>query len=74
MPALQDLPYAAGGVRVELVDVASDGRLVVKVTAAGERQARRGYRRWLKRSGDSGARFLPLYRWTAEQRRKGARG
>ncbi|MTD47610.1 hypothetical protein GKE82_26185 [Conexibacter sp. W3-3-2] len=68
MPALQDLPFTGGGVRVELVDVAPDGRLVVKVTAASERQARRGYRRWLARSGDSGARFVPLYRWTAAQR------
>lgn len=74
MPALQDLPYAADGVRVELVDVAPDGRLVVKVTATGERQARRGYRRWLARSGDSGRGFMPLYRWTASQRSKGNRG
>lgn len=74
MPALQDLPYAAHGVRVELVDIAPDGRLVVKVTASSERRARRGYRRWLARSGDSGAGFMPLFRWTAAQRSTKGRG
>ncbi|MTD47462.1 hypothetical protein GKE82_24990 [Conexibacter sp. W3-3-2] len=74
MPGLQTLPYSGRGVRIELVDVARDERLVLRVVGTGERQARRGYRRWLRRFGDSGRRYLPLFRWTAGQRSSGARG
>lgn len=74
MPGLQTLPYDGAGVRIELVDVARDGRLVLRVVGEGERQARRGYRRWLALSGDSGRRYLPLFRWTAGQRSTGSRG
>jgi hypothetical protein len=59
--ALQHVPYRSGGLTVELVG-ARGHRAVVRVSADTARAARRGWRRFLRRYGDSGRAYIPIFR------------
>jgi peptidoglycan hydrolase-like protein with peptidoglycan-binding domain len=62
-PALQRLPYAAGGVRIDFVDATRSGRTVLAVAYRGSRaHARAALRRLLARAGDSGRGYVVRYR------------
>jgi hypothetical protein len=58
---LQHLPYRRAGLAVELVG-ARGRRAVLAVSAPTLREARRGYRRLLRRWGDDGRAYLPRFR------------
>lgn len=59
--ALQHIPYRSGGLTVELVG-ARGHRAVLRVSADTARAARRGWRRFLRRYGDSGRAYVPVFR------------
>lgn len=54
--ALQHVPYAHGGVTIELVG-ARRGRAVLRVAAVNEAAARRGWQRFLRRFHDRGTAY-----------------
>ena len=58
--ALQHLPYRSAGVSVALVG-ARGGRAVLRVRAGSALAARRGWRRFLRRYGDRGGAYLPVF-------------
>jgi hypothetical protein len=62
-PAFQRLPYDVPGVVIQLAGTARNGRLLLAVTYHGPLAgARRAYRRFLARYGDSGRSYHPVYR------------
>jgi hypothetical protein len=65
--ALQHLPYRSGGLTVELVG-ARGHRAVLRVSAETARAARRGWWRFLRRYGDSGRAYTPIFRGTVGER------
>lgn len=65
--ALQHVPYRSGGLTVELVG-ARGRRAVLRVSADTARAARRGWRRFLRRYGDSGRAYTPIFRGTVGER------
>ncbi len=65
--ALQHVPYRSGGLTVELVG-ARGHRAVLHVSAETARAARRGWWRFLRRYGDSGWAYIPIFRGTVGER------
>lgn len=65
--ALQHVPYRGGGLTVELVG-ARGHRAVLRVSAETTRAARRGWWRFLRRYGDSGRAYAPIFRGTIGER------
>lgn len=65
--ALQHVPYRSGGLMVELVG-ARGNRAVLRVSAETARAARRGWRRFLRRYGDSGWAYIPIFLGTVGER------
>jgi hypothetical protein len=65
--ALQHVPYRSGGLAVELVG-ARGHRAVLRVSAETARAARRGWGRFLRRYGDSGRAYIPIFRGTVGER------
>jgi hypothetical protein len=68
---LQHVPYREGEVRIVLVG-ARGSRAVLRVTASTERAARHGWHRFLRRYGDSGRAYVPIF--TVATRSTRARG
>lgn len=62
--ALQHVPYEQGGLTVTLVG-ARRGRALLRVSAATPSAARRGWRRFLRRFGDDGHAYTPLFKSTS---------
>jgi hypothetical protein len=61
-PAYQHLPYRTDEARIEIINVTSDGRIVLEVTPLGiNANPRTAYRRFLRRYHDSGASYLAQY-------------
>jgi hypothetical protein len=61
-PAYQHLPYRGEEARIEIADITSDGRLVLKVVPLGMNvNPRVAYRRFLARYRDPGSAYLPEY-------------
>jgi hypothetical protein len=58
--ALQHVPYRRGAFTVHLVGVAR-GRAVLAIDAPTISAARRGWRRFLRRYGDSGRSYVPRF-------------
>lgn len=58
--ALQHVPYRDTGIRIALVG-AQGSRAVLRVTASTVREARRGWHRFLRRYGDSGRAYVPVF-------------
>lgn len=58
--ALQHVPYRHGSLRIRLVG-ARGGRAVLAVSARTSAAARRGWRRFLRRYGDSGRSYVPRF-------------
>lgn len=58
--ALQHVPYRVGEVAVDLVG-ARGHRAVLRVSAPTVREARRGWRRFLRRHHDSGQAYVPVF-------------
>lgn len=58
--ALQHLPYRAGRLRVSLVG-ARGSRALLRVSAPSARAARIGWHRFLRRFGDKGAAYVPIF-------------
>jgi hypothetical protein len=69
--ALQHVPYRDGQLTIALVG-ASGGRAVLRVSAPTVSEARRGWRRFLRRYRDSGRAYAPVFE--AAARRSGSRG
>jgi hypothetical protein len=69
--ALQHVPYRDGEVRIALVG-ARGSRAVLRVIASTEGAARRGWHRFLRRYGDSGRAYLPVFKAATGSR--GTRG
>jgi hypothetical protein len=63
--ALQQVPYRDGELAIVLVG-ARGQRAVLRISAPTVREARRGWRRFLRRYGDSGTQYTP--RFTARRR------
>jgi hypothetical protein len=62
--ALQHVPYKEGGLAVTLVG-ARQGRALLRVSAATTSTARRGWQRFLRRFGDTGHAYIPLFKSTS---------
>jgi hypothetical protein len=61
-PAYQHLPYRTDEVRIEIVNVTSDGRVVLKVIPLGlNANPRTAYKHFLRRYHDPGNSYLPEY-------------
>lgn len=58
--ALQHVPYKGEGLTVELVG-ARGHRAVLRVTASTIREARRGWREFLRRYEDAGGAYIPIF-------------
>jgi len=58
--ALQHVPYRSGELAVDLSG-ARGHRAVLRVSASTTQAARRGWRRFLHRFGDSGRAYIPVY-------------
>lgn len=69
--ALQHVPYRDGQLAVALVGARS-GHAVLRVSAPTVSEARRGWRRFLRRYRDSGRAYVPVFK--AAARRSGSRG
>lgn len=69
--ALQQVPYRDGQLAIALVG-ARGGRAVLRVSAPTVSEARRGWRRFLRRYRDSGRAYAPVFK--AAARRSGSRG
>jgi hypothetical protein len=65
--ALQRVPYRSGELRIVLVG-ARGRRAVLRVSAPTIREARRGWRRFLRRYRDSGRAYLPLFKATGARK------
>jgi hypothetical protein len=59
--ALQHVPYKQGGLTVTLIG-ARQGRALLRVSAPTPSAARRGWRQFLRRFGDTGLAYVPLFR------------
>jgi len=68
--ALQHVPYRDGGLTVALAG-ARGSRAVLRVSASTVPAARRGWRRFLRRFGDSGRAYVPVFEATADRRSRG---
>lgn len=66
--ALQHVPYRDGRLAVALVG-AHGGRAVLRVSAPTVGEARRGWRRFLRRYSDSGRAYVPVFDVPAKGRR-----
>ncbi|HEY7891220.1 MAG TPA: hypothetical protein VIC05_03335 [Solirubrobacteraceae bacterium] len=61
-PAYQHLPYRTDEVRIDIANVTSDGRVVLKVIPRGLNvNPRIAYKRFLERYRDSGSAYLAEY-------------
>jgi hypothetical protein len=61
-PAYQHLPYRTDGVRIEITNVTSDGRVVLRVIPLGLNvNPRIAYTRFLHRYHDPGSAYLALF-------------
>jgi hypothetical protein len=69
--ALQHVPYRDGQLAVALVG-ARGGHAVLRASAPTVSEARRGWRRFLRRYRDPGRAYIPVFR--AAARRSGSRG
>jgi hypothetical protein len=69
--ALQQVPYRDGQLAISLVG-ARGGRAVLRVSAPTVSEARRGWRRFLRRCRDSGRAYAPVFK--AAARSSGSRG
>jgi len=58
--ALQHLPYREGELTIRLAG-ARQGKALLRVCAASVSAARRGWRRFLRRYGDAGRAYIPLF-------------
>jgi hypothetical protein len=67
--ALQHVPFHGGGIAVALVG-ARHGRAVLVVSAPTVASARRGWRRFLRRFGDAGSAYVPIFKALRDQRRR----
>ena len=65
--ALQHVPYRSRGLTVELVG-ARGRRAVLRVSADTVQAARAGWRRFLRRYGDSGRAYIPIFRGAVGER------
>ena len=68
--ALQHVPYRDGGVRVVLAG-ARGSRAVLRVSAPTVPEARRGWRRFLRRYRDAGRSYVPVFRAVGGTRPRG---
>ena len=59
--ALQHVPYRHGAVTIRLTGALKNGKAVLTVTAPTLREARAGYRRFLKRYHDAGRAYRPRF-------------
>jgi hypothetical protein len=67
--ALQHVPFHGAGVAVALAG-ARHGRAVLVVRASTVASAHRGWRRFLRRFGDAGSAYVPIFRASGDQRRR----
>lgn len=68
--ALQHVPYRDGTVRIVLVG-ARGSRAVLRVDAVSVTEARRGWRRFLRRFHDAGRSYVPVFAATPVRRSRG---
>jgi hypothetical protein len=68
--ALQHVPYRDGGLTVALAG-ARGSRAVLRISASTVPAARRGWRRFLRRFGDSGRAYVPVFEATGNNRPRG---
>jgi hypothetical protein len=66
--AIQHVPYRDGDLRVALVG-ARGHRAVLRASAPTVREARRGWRRFLRRYRDSGRAYVPVFEAAARSKR-----
>jgi hypothetical protein len=66
--ALQHVPFHGVGITVALAG-ARHGRAVLVVSAPTVGSAHRGWRKFLRRFGDTGSAYLPIFRASGDQRR-----
>jgi hypothetical protein len=59
--ALQHVPYRSGELTVDLVGARGD-RAVLRISAPSARAARSGWRWFLRRYGDTGRAYLPMFK------------
>jgi hypothetical protein len=69
--ALQHVPFQGVGIAVALAG-ARHGRAVLVVSAPTVASARRGWRGFLRRFGDAGDAYVPVFRASGHQRRRSA--
>ena len=68
--ALQHVPYREGEITVALVG-ARGNRAVMRVSAPSVPAARKGWRRFLRRYGDAGRAYVPVFTAASEARPRG---
>jgi hypothetical protein len=67
--ALQHVPFHGVGIAVTLAG-ARHGRAVLVVSAPTVASAHRGWRRFLRRFGDAGSAYVPIFKASRDQRRR----